>query len=325
MDMKNWKNVNNWHWYFSFYFRIEKDCTSWSHQELKSLIESIKLTVDNFDLTVTLVSEIDGDVILTQRKGKIKYIYDLSLKAEWKLKKGEIVFDGSFIVKDLINDIPYNELDLKLNSLVSESDVPLKKILNDLKLIFIEKIKIFSTNLLNFHSQELLVKSDDCSMETFSEMKKFDIPIDNSHIKEEKVLSEDILSKDEFVQNIFFNTSVDQLFDILTNPEKICIWSRSQVKTIDCMNLFEGAIVCNMEKMNASEGHVKMKWKLSSWPKDHISNVDIKIKKLDEERVSLKLRHSNVPKSDIELIKHNWKVYYWNPIKIIFGLGDIDR
>lgn len=89
-DLPNWKNVNNWHW-------VEKNCIEWARKWLSNNLKTISgVHVNDYaDICVSSVSDIEGDVDLNVRKGKLRYLYDLSLK---------LTVEGTFL---LISFLPH--------------------------------------------------------------------------------------------------------------------------------------------------------------------------------------------------------------------------
>lgn len=70
-------NPNNWHW-------VNKDVSEWAKDYLeKNLIE---VSAENGDVSaqVTKVTSMEGDVDVSQRKGKVITLFDVRLKLEYE-------------------------------------------------------------------------------------------------------------------------------------------------------------------------------------------------------------------------------------------------
>ena len=63
-----------------------------------------------------------------------------------------------------------------------------------------------------------------------------------------------------------------------------------------------------------------MKWKLKTWPGNHHSHVKLEFKQLDN-CTKMKMTQTEVPIGEKEIVRRNWPVYYWDPIKKTFGYG----
>lgn len=70
-------NPNNWHW-------VNKDVKPWAHEFLEK--ELIGLSAEEGDKKVEIerVSSMDGDVDVSQRKGKVITLFDVRLVLEYK-------------------------------------------------------------------------------------------------------------------------------------------------------------------------------------------------------------------------------------------------
>merc|ERR1719222_537053 len=90
-------NVNNWHW-------TEKNATPWSENLWKELLTSLKLQDDVVgDVKITELSKFDGDVTLSNRKGKVITYFEIVLEAKWEAKheNGEDKASGTLTIPNL--------------------------------------------------------------------------------------------------------------------------------------------------------------------------------------------------------------------------------
>lgn len=78
-------NPNNWHW-------VNKDVSPWAKQWFDDNL--LKLEVANGDVKakVSKVQSMDGDVDVSQRKGKVITIFDVKLVLEYTGRSSEPVF-----------------------------------------------------------------------------------------------------------------------------------------------------------------------------------------------------------------------------------------
>ena len=72
-------NPNNWHW-------VNKDVSEWARTYLEENLTKIEAVKGDVAAKITRVSSMDGDVDVSQRKGKVITLFDVKLKLE---------FDGS--------------------------------------------------------------------------------------------------------------------------------------------------------------------------------------------------------------------------------------
>ncbi|TPP60291.1 Activator of 90 kDa heat shock protein ATPase 1 [Fasciola gigantica] len=69
-------NVNNWHW-------TEKNATSWSVDLIKRLLLSLKVENDDFVCSIVDVTKCDGEAHVNNRKGKLIFLYEWHIEADW--------------------------------------------------------------------------------------------------------------------------------------------------------------------------------------------------------------------------------------------------
>jgi activator of HSP90 ATPase len=79
-------NPNNWHW-------VNKDVSGWTKQWLEDNIKGIKAENDGVTAQIDKLISMDGDVDVSQRKGKVITIFDVKLVIE---------YSGMFRVPDSI-------------------------------------------------------------------------------------------------------------------------------------------------------------------------------------------------------------------------------
>jgi|TARA_R110002003_G_scaffold70_18_gene6489 activator of HSP90 ATPase len=69
-------NPNNWHW-------VNKDVAPWAKEYLGKELTQISAEQDGVTAKVDKVVSMDGDVDVSQRKGKVITIFDVRLKLEY--------------------------------------------------------------------------------------------------------------------------------------------------------------------------------------------------------------------------------------------------
>jgi activator of HSP90 ATPase len=70
-------NPNNWHW-------VNKDVSPWAKEFLESQIVGISAKEEEVSAKVTKLVSMDGDVEVSQRKGKLMSIFDVALNMEYE-------------------------------------------------------------------------------------------------------------------------------------------------------------------------------------------------------------------------------------------------
>ena len=69
-------NPNNWHW-------VNKDVSGWAKEYLEAELPKISAEQDDVSAKVDSVISMDGDVDVSQRKGKVITLFDVKLKLEY--------------------------------------------------------------------------------------------------------------------------------------------------------------------------------------------------------------------------------------------------
>lgn len=69
-------NPNNWHW-------VNKDVSPWTREYLEKELVGIKAEHNGVTAEVSKILSMDGDVDVSQRKGKVITIFDVKLQLEY--------------------------------------------------------------------------------------------------------------------------------------------------------------------------------------------------------------------------------------------------
>jgi activator of HSP90 ATPase len=70
-------NPNNWHW-------VNKDAGPWAKEFLEAKVKQISAEDNGVSAQITKLVSMDGDVDVSQRKGKVITIFDVSLQLEYE-------------------------------------------------------------------------------------------------------------------------------------------------------------------------------------------------------------------------------------------------
>lgn len=69
-------NPNNWHW-------VNKDCREWAKDWFKTNLSKVEAQNGDVTAKITGVQTMEGDVDVSQRKGKVITIFDVKLILEY--------------------------------------------------------------------------------------------------------------------------------------------------------------------------------------------------------------------------------------------------
>lgn len=70
-------NPNNWHW-------VNKDASEWAKAYLEENLIGIKADEGGVSVAVKAVRSMEGDVDVSQRKGKVITLFDVKLHLEYE-------------------------------------------------------------------------------------------------------------------------------------------------------------------------------------------------------------------------------------------------
>jgi len=91
-------NPNNWHW-------VNKDVSSWTKDWLDRELIGIEAEKDGVSAKISKVMSMDGDVDVSQRKGKVITIFDVKLQLEYTGKtKDEEDVSGTITIPEVAHD-----------------------------------------------------------------------------------------------------------------------------------------------------------------------------------------------------------------------------
>jgi activator of HSP90 ATPase len=70
-------NPNNWHW-------VNKDVSAWAKEYLTENLRTLSVEEDGVNAKVSNLLTMDGDVDVSQRKGKVITLFDVKLQLEYE-------------------------------------------------------------------------------------------------------------------------------------------------------------------------------------------------------------------------------------------------
>lgn len=81
-------NPNNWHW-------VNKDVREWAKEYLEKSLIGISAEQGDVTAKVSKVLSMDGDVDVSQRKGKVITLFDVKLQLEYEgVNFNSLIFEG---------------------------------------------------------------------------------------------------------------------------------------------------------------------------------------------------------------------------------------
>nr|XP_030687753.1 activator of 90 kDa heat shock protein ATPase homolog 1 isoform X3 [Globicephala melas] len=112
-------NVNNWHW-------TERDASNWSTDKLKTLFLAVRVQNEEGKCEVTEVNKLDGEASINNRKGKLIFFYEWSIKLNWTgTSKSGVQYKGHVEIPNLSDENSVDEVEISVSLAKDEPDTNL--------------------------------------------------------------------------------------------------------------------------------------------------------------------------------------------------------
>jgi len=321
-------NPNNWHW-------VTKDASPWAKEYLEAEVKKVSAEEDGVSAKITKLGSLDGDVEVSQRKGKVITIFDVSLQLEYegKTKEGTDV-SGSIRVPECAYDTEPEEYVFEIDIYSEQKEKqPVKELVRS-KLVP-QLRKTFSTlapALIEEHGKDLQHApgsnpSSGFATPTWHPQKERNptsaAPVATSTSGSSSINTTTVSATDEF------RTSAEELFQTFTDPQRIAAFTRGAprvfegAKTAGKFAIFDGNVTGEFVSLEPPKKLVQT-WRLAQWPEGHVSTQEIFFDQNDVDRVTnLRVTWTGVPVGQEEVVRRNWEGYYVRSIKQTFGFGTI--
>ncbi|KAF2089320.1 Aha1domain family protein [Saccharata proteae CBS 121410] len=326
-------NPNNWHW-------VNKDASAWAKEYLEKDLSTVTAEDDGVSAHVDRIISMDGDVDVSQRKGKVITIFDVKLQLEYsgKNREGEEA-SGTITVPEVAHDTEEDEYVFEIDIYSdSSSKQPVKdlvrsKIVPQLR----EHFQKLGPALIAEHGKDLQHAAGVNPSAGFtppkyissSSMNKQNDQSTSSSTATAASGKGPLVNVTTLNDNEEFRTTAAELYQTFTDPQRIAAFTRAPPK------LFEGAKEGGKFEIfggNVSGEFVKLeqptkivqKWRLAQWPQGHYSTMNISFDQNDVDSVTvMRVDWEGVPIGQEEPTKRNWSEYYIRSIKTTFGFGTI--
>jgi activator of HSP90 ATPase len=322
-------NPNNWHW-------VNKDARDWAQSYFSAKLIGISAEDGGVSVKIDKVSSMEGDVDVSQRKGKVITLFDVKLKLEYSGKSGEDEGSGSITIPEVAHD---TEIDEYVFEISNYSDSKEKQPIRDLVRTKItpqirEALSKFGGDLIEEHGKDIQHKPGagpvaytnphgnavDVSSSKAAAPKPVSKPTETVHTTGHVVNTVTVTETYEF------NTSADQLYQTFTDPQRVTAFTRAPPRVFEPkeggkFELFGGNVQGTFKSLEQDKKIVQS-WRLADWPKDHYSTLNIVFDQ-GSDSTNLRLTWEGVPVGQDEVAKRNFGEYYVRSIKTTFGFGAV--
>ncbi|KAK7186490.1 hypothetical protein DPSP01_002081 [Paraphaeosphaeria sporulosa] len=323
-------NPNNWHW-------VNKDVSPWAKDYLTKEVLQISAEEDGVSVKVDSLMSMDGDVDVSQRKGKVITIFDVKVKLEYKgkNKEGEEA-SGTITVPEVAHDTEEDEYVFEIDIYSEEkSKQPVKdlvrsKIVPQLRKSFAK----LGPALITEHGKDIQHAPGSNPSSGFSTPKTYsNSGINKSESKSAASTTQktggSLVNTTTINDSTEFRTTAEELFKTFTEPDRIAAFTRSPPKNWtgakpgSTFELFGGNVSGEFTELEKPT-HIVQKWRLAQWPAGHYSTLSIWFDQNDVDAVTvMRVEWKGVPIGQEEPTKGNWGEYYVRSIKTTFGFGTV--
>ncbi|KAL4908226.1 hypothetical protein BDW74DRAFT_147080 [Aspergillus multicolor] len=321
-------NPNNWHW-------VNKDVSGWAKNYLTEKLRAVSAEEDGVTAKVSNVLTMDGDVDVSQRKGKVITLFDVKLQLEYEGKtKEEEAVSGTITIPEVAHDTEEDEYVFEIE-IYSESaskqpvkDLVRSKIVPELR----KELAKLAPALVAEHGKDIQhapgvnPSSGFTPAAQYPHSKKQEAPAPKptttTSTNKVAVNTTTVTASDEF------RTTADELFKTFTEPERLTAFTRGAPRQWDGakvggkFSIFDGNVTGEFVKLESPKLLVQ-KWRLAQWPQGHFSTLEINFDQNDVDGVTqMRVSWTGVPVGQEDVTKQNWELYYVRSIKQTFGYVD---
>lgn len=322
-------NPNNWHW-------VNKDAAPWAKQWFEDNLTTLSAEQGDVNARISKVISSEGDVDVSQRKGKVITIYDVKLVLEYTgAAPGEDDVSGSITIPEVAHDTEEDEFVFEIDIYSdSKGKQPVKDLVRSQLVPQLRKTLIkLAGALVSEHGKDIQHAPGSNPSSGFTTPKYH--PPTGAASKADGSSSTSQTSGGHTVNTTTvtdqeeFRTTADQLYQTFTDPQRIAAFTRGQPKLFEGakvggkFELFDGNVSGAYKELKEPT-HIVQSWRLKQWPAGHYSTLRIDFDQNDVDSVTvMRVEWSGVPVGQEEVTKRNWSEYYVRSIKLTFGFGTI--
>lgn len=324
-------NPNNWHW-------VNKDVSPWAKEYLDTELPQISAEEDGVTAKVDKVISMDGDVDVSQRKGKVITLFDVKVKLEYsgKNKEGE-EGSGTITIPEVAHDTEEDEYVFELDMYSESSEKqPIKDLVRSKILPQLRKgLAKLGPALIAEHGKDLQHAPGSNPSSGFSTPKIYQSSSVNKAADGKTTSTATSSGSGKLVNTTTLNdstefrTTAEELFKTFTDPQRLAAFTRAPPKTFTGatpggkFELFGGNVSGEFTELEEPT-HIVQKWRLAQWPAGHYSTLSLWFDQNDVDAVTvMRVEWKGVPVGQEEPTKVNWGEYYVRSIKTTFGFGTV--
>ncbi|KAK6845866.1 eukaryotic translation initiation factor 4E-2 [Apiospora arundinis] len=320
-------NPNNWHW-------VDKDVIEWARDWFNKNLVDVAAEQGDVNVKISKVVSADGDVNVSQRKGKVITYYDVKLVLEFSGNApGVEGVSGSFTVPEVTHDDEQIVIeDLTIHSESAEKQPVRDLIRSQLKPQLVEQLKKLTPALIAEHGKDIQHAPGSNPSSGFSTPKQHVPSGAKAANAGASAAAQDnkggVVNTTTLVESEEFKTTAEQLYQTFTDPQRLAAFTRAPPKKFEGakkggkFELFDGNV--SGEFLELAPTKIVQTWRLNQWPAGHFSKQTLEFEQNDADGVTnMRVTWAGVPVGQEDVTKRNWGEYYVRSIKQTFGFGTV--
>ncbi|KAF6128625.1 activator of HSP90 ATPase activity 1 [Phyllostomus discolor] len=294
-------NVNNWHW-------TERDASNWSTEKLKTLFLAVRVQNEEGKCEVTEVNKLDGEASINNRKGKLIFFYEWSVKLNWTgTSKSGVQFKGHVEIPNLSDENSVDEVEISVSLAKDEPDTNLVALMKEegVKLLR-EAMGIYISTLKTEFTQGMILPT--LNGESVDQTARPALKTEEPRVKSAPSKAQ---------------ATPEELYRVLTTQELVQAFTHApavlEADKGGKFQLVDGNVTGEFTDL-VPEKHIVMKWRFKSWPEGHFATITLTFVDKNGE-TELCMEGRGIPAPEEERTRQGWQRYYFEGIKQTFGYG----
>ncbi|KAI5467710.1 activator of Hsp90 ATPase [Mariannaea sp. PMI_226] len=321
-------NPNNWHW-------VNKDVSPWAKQWFVDNLATVEAENGDVKAKISKVQSMDGDVDVSQRKGKVITIFDVKLVLEYSgSAPGEEDVSGTITVPEIAHDTEEDEYVFDVDIFAdSKGKQPVKDLVKS-KLVpqLRQRFQQLAPALIAEHGKDIQhapgsnPSSGFSTPRTMAQKASTEKPTSAPTAQTTTVGTVNTVT---VTDNEEFRTTAEEMFQTFVDPQRLAAFTRAPPRVFEGakkggkFELFDGNVSGEYLELE-SPTKIVQSWRLAQWPAGHYSKLQIEFDQNDVDHVTvMRVTWDGVPVGQEDVTKRNWLEYYVKSIKRTFGFGTI--
>jgi activator of HSP90 ATPase len=317
-------NPNNWHW-------VNKDVRDWAKQWFKDNLTKLEAEDGDVKAKISNVQSVDGDVDVSQRKGKVITIFDVKLVLEYSGSTAEEQdVTGNITIPEVAHDTEEDEYVFEIDIYAESKEKQPVKDLVRAKLVpqLRAEFQKLAPALISEHGKDIQHTAGSNPSSGFSTPKLHQpggSPAPTSSASNTKSNAGSVVNTTTVTDNEEFRTTAEEAYQVFVDPQRIAAFTRAPPKLFEGakkggkFEIFDGNVSGEYLELVPNKKIVQS-WRLKQWPAGHYSTLNLEFDQNDVDHVTvMRVKWDGVPVGQEDVTKRNWIEYYKKPIMQTFG------